>query len=661
MPRAYVVGNGKTLLGLDRFGQVRDFYFPYVGHEDHVRGHYLHKLGVFVDGRISWFDEDSNWNIKVESEEEALASRIIARNESIGVSLIFKDLVYNESPIFIRKVEVENLSQRSREIKVFFSHQFEIYKSHGADTGYFDPNRHAIIHYKGQRVFLINGEIENMPFSDYTIGLANYRGMEGSHRDAGDGILSKNPIEHGPVDSTVGFYGFYSGGEKKLIHYWVVAGTSIPEVCELNQLVLKRTPEHMLKTTSDYWRAWINKYNWSFYKMSPEAVSLFRKSQMIVRAHVDSGGAIIASSDSDMLQQGKDTYSYMWPRDAAFSSMALDRSGDQNVARRFFEFCRDIISSDGYFMHKYLPDKSLGSSWHPWVRDGIPQLPIQEDETALVIWALYEHYIHSKDLEFVEEMFNSVIEKSADFMVSYRDKKTGLPKPSYDLWEEKYGVHTFTASAVYGALMAATNFSKLLGKTNHAENYMNAAEEVKAGILQYLYDEKTGHFIKSLSKSGKENIKDETVDISSCFGIFHFGVLPPNDAKLKKSFELTVSQLSRNSAVGGVARYEGDAYYRIPADTAGNPWFITTLWAIQYDISLAQTEKEFDEVRKKIDWVAKFALASGVLSEQINPHNGEQVSAAPLTWSHAEYINTILKYLDRSEDLGLCLACNPVP
>ena len=39
-------------------------------------------------------------------------------------------------------------------------------------------------------------------------------------------------------------------------------------------------------------------------------------------------------------------------------------------------------------MHKYRPDKSLGSSWHPWVRNGKPELPIQEDETALVIYAL---------------------------------------------------------------------------------------------------------------------------------------------------------------------------------------------------------------------------------------------------------------------------------
>lgn len=661
MPRSIVLGNGKTLVGIDRLGQVRDLYFPKVGLEDQVRGHYLHKMGVWVDGSISWFDGDSRWNIEVLSDENSLASNIIANNDGIGIKLIFKDVVYNESSVFLRKVEVLNNQSKSREIKVYFGQQFELYKSHGADTAYFDPDRHAIVHYKGQRVFMINGEMEGLPFTDYTIGLANFQGHEGSHRDADDGSLTKNPIEHGPVDSVVGFYGFYSGGETKIIHYWLIGGTSVDEVIELNATILKKTPDHVIKTTCDYWNAWVNKYEFTFFRMSPASINLFKKSLMIMRAHVDDGGAIIASSDSDMLNQGKDTYAYMWPRDAGFSAVALDRAGDQNVAQRFFTFCRDVISKDGYFMHKYLPDKSIGSSWHPWVRDGVKQLPIQEDETAIVIWALYEHYMRGRDLEFVEELFNTVIERAADFMVSYRDKKTGLPKPSYDLWEEKYGVHTFTAASVFGALMAAANFSHILGKTNHEENYRKAANEVRDGIMKYLYDENSGHFLKSIIIKDKEIIKDSTVDMSSVYGIHYFSVLPSNDQRLKRAFDQTRTQLSRNISVGGIARYEGDYYYKIVGDTAGNPWIITTLWAVEYDISLAQTEKEFEAIRSQLDWVAKFASPSGILSEQLNPHNGAQVSASPLTWSHAQYVNTVLKYLDRLDQLGICSVCNPVP
>ena len=115
-------------------------------------------------------------------------------------------------------------------------------------------------------------------------------------------------------------------------------------------------------------------------------------------------------------------------------------------------------------MHKYRPDKSLGSSWHPWMRNGNKQYPIQEDETATVIFVLWKFYELSKDLEFVEKMYTKLVKKAAEFMTAYRDEKTGLPKASYDLWEQDFGIFTYSAASTYGALKAAARFADLLGK-----------------------------------------------------------------------------------------------------------------------------------------------------------------------------------------------------
>ena len=65
--------------------------------------------------------------------------------------------------------------------------------------------------------------------------------------------------------------------------------------------------------------------------------------------------------------------------------------------------------------------------------------------------------------------------RAADFLLEYRDKKTGLPSPSYDLWEEKRGTSTFTASAVYGALCAAAGLSTVLGKKKRGEDVSEMA------------------------------------------------------------------------------------------------------------------------------------------------------------------------------------------
>jgi GH15 family glucan-1,4-alpha-glucosidase len=661
MARSIILSNNNLFIALDNKGMVRDVYFPHVGQEDHVRGHYLHRVGVWVDGRMSWFNEDNAWSISISCEDESLASAIVARHPQLQVELVFKDIVYNEKTIFVRRVTVTNRSDRAREIKLYFGHQFEIYKAHGGDTAYFDPMNHAVIHYKGRRVFLISAVLDGERFEDYAIGLSDFNGQEGTHRDADDGILSKNPIEHGPVDSVIGLYANYTPGQSKVCHYWVAAATSIAEAVALNQYVQKKTPEHLVRTASDYWKAWVNAYEWSFYGLSKEHIALFKRSLMYVRAHVDEGGGVLASGDSDMLQYGMDTYAYVWPRDAAYTALALDHAGDTNVAKRFFLFCKEVITEDGYLMHKYLPDKSLGSSWHPWIKDGKFQLPIQEDETALVIYALHEHFLRSHDLEFLEDMFNPLVEKAADFMVRYRDAETHLPQPSYDLWEEKHASSTFTASTVYGALIAAAELSKVLGKAEHEARYMQAAIEIRDGIMKYLWDDNAGVFLKMVTHNFGEDVYDRTVDISSVYGVFSFGVLPPNDPRLARGFENTVRILSRGISIGGIARYEGDYYYRSDSQSAGNPWITTTLWYAEYLIAIAKTDADFERVREIFTWVVRYSSPAGILAEQLHPQTGAQIGASPLTWSHAAYVNAVLKYFDRLQELGICPTCKVTP
>lgn len=660
MPKSLTLGNGNILVCTDKRAQVRDFYFPYVGLENHVGGHFVHRVGVWVDGGLNWFDH-SNWDIQILSGDQSLSGKTVAKNRALGVTLNILDTVYNEKNIFLREVKITNDSDRRRTIKLYFGHEFEIYESHRGDTAYFDPINHVMVHYNGKRVFLVNGLSKNGGFDDYTAGIFKIEGKEGSFKDAEDGRLEKNLIEHGPSDSVLGFYLDINPNESETVYYWIASGESIEEVQEMNTYTLERKPEHLMRTTRDFWHAWVNKYNFTFYGLTQDEISLFKRSLLTIRAHADNNGAIIASADSDMLQNGRDTYSYMWPRDGAFSAMAFDMAGDFNVSERFFDFCHHVLTDDGYLMHKYRPDESLGSSWHPWMRNGKIELPIQEDETALVLIALWHHYSQSRDLEFIEKVYNTLVKKAADFMVGYRDPKTRLPKASYDLWEEKFGIHTFTCASVYQALTVAAKFAKLLGKEKSEHIYTTAAFEIRQSILNYLYDEEEGIFVKMINVAeGGEIVVDRTLDMSSVYGIFSFGVLDVNDPRLTRAIKQIEERLLVKTSVGGIVRYEGDVYFRDSAGVPGNPWIITSLWLAQYYIARAKKESDFAPVHQWLAWVVKHSGESGLLSEQLHPYSGAQLSATPLTWSHSEYIMTIIKYLDRLEELGICLKCNPL-
>ena len=659
MPKSLVLGNGNILVGFDKFGQLRDFYFHYVGLENHVGPPLVHKIGVFTDGIFSWIDS-KDWEVSVDCELDTQAGVIEAQNESLKLKIIFNDIVYNEKNILIRKVTVRNLTERPRQIEIFFNQQFEIFQAHKGDTAYFDPKDKTIIHYKGRRVFLVNVFDGEPGIKDYSIGLCGIEGREGTFKDAEDGKLEKNPIEHGLVDSVVGVSVTVEAKKESVFYYWLTVGKSIEKVKELNQFIIDRGTESLIETTKDYWNAWVNKQNFTFYNLLPSHIDLFKKSLVILRTHADNTGPIIASGDSDLLQYERDTYSYMWPRDASICALALDKVGDHNVAKRFFECANQIISNEGYFMHKYRSDKSLGSSWHPWIKDNVPQLPIQEDETALVIWGLWQHFDLTKDLEFIEVVYNSLIKKAADFMVSYCDSETGLPKPSYDIWEMKYGISTFTSCSVYGALTAAAKFAKLLGKQKAAANYYTVAQKIKNGIFKYLYNPQSGLLYKLINFENGKMVIDETVDISSVHGLIKFRVVDIDDAKLATIFERTVQKLEVKTDVGGIARFEGDRYFTVGYEVPGNPWFNTTLWVAQYYVKKAKSEDDMKKVKDYLSWVAKYALPSGILSEQLNPYTGEQISVAPLSWSHAEYIKTVIGYLEKLEELGVCKACYPL-
>jgi GH15 family glucan-1,4-alpha-glucosidase len=57
-----------------------------------------------------------------------------------------------------------------------------------------------------------------------------------------------------------------------------------------------------------------------------------------------------------------------------------------------------------------------------------------------------------------------------------------------------------------------------------------------------------------------------------------------------------------------------------------------------------------EEAAKDIEWAARFAR-SGMLSEQLNPYTGEPISATPLTWSHAEFVRTVIEYDKKNKSL----------
>ncbi len=655
MARAVTIGNGSMLVGLDYRGQLRDLYYPHVGEANHVSGasgNFVHRIGVFVDGNLSWLDSE-DWQIDIGSHHETSVGSMQAVNEKLGIILSSKDAVHNEQNVFLRNFTITNKSSVSCEIKLFLSQQFRIYESRRGDTAFYDPRVKAIVHYKGKAAFLINAYINGTQFTEYNIGLFGIEGKEGTYMDALDGKLEKNPIEHGSVDSVIGLTANLEPEASAEAFYWVVCGDNIPEVHSLDEYVIEETPERLISSTEFYWRAWLEKETRDLSILPSPLRTLYNRSLIIMRVHTDNDGGIIASSDTDMLHHGRDTYSYVWPRDAAVIATALDISGYHDAAKRFFSFITECIEPGGYFMHKYRTDGVLGSSWHPWMQQGKPHLPIQEDETAATVVALWRHYEREHDLEFIESLYNPFIEPAAKFLCDYIEPTTGLPQASYDLWEEKYGTSTYTASSVYAALIAASRFAMILGKDDDSRTYQAIAQRMQAAIGSILFDESMGMFVKHvLHNEDGELTYDRTLDTSSFYGLITFDVFDIDDPKITKAAKTVKDRLQVHANSKGYVRYENDGYYRMSDADSPNPWVITTLWMAQYLIKKATKLTELKEPLGLLEWTCSHATTGGVLAEQMHPNTRVHLSTAPLIWSHAEYVLAVDAYLNKVKELS---------
>lgn len=648
MPRDLPLGNGDFLVTFDGRYQLRDIYYPHVGQENHTVGDPC-RFGVWADGKFSWLGGD-DWEYHIAYEHETLVGDTTLHNAALGLRLRCRDAVDFDRNIYFKEVTVEDELGREREIRVFQHFDAHLFGNDVGDSAFYDPRSQAIVHYKGRRAFLISGTAGGQSFglTSFAIGQKDAPGKEGTWRDAEDGVLSRNPVAQGSIDS-VGMLGLRVPAKgSSTVVFWIAAGQSYDEVRELDKLVRERGPASFLARTKDYWRLWANKDESIADHLPVEIARLYKRSTLIIRTQVDNRGAIIAGNDSDVLRFNRDTYSYLWPRDGALVADALDLAGYGEVTRRFFFLCGDLMTREGYLLHKYNPDGSLGSSWHAWsTPEGRLELPIQEDETGLPIWALWQHYERDRDIEFIRPLYRKLVRTGADFMATFREVHTKLPAPSFDLWEERRGIHAFTTAAVWAGLTAGRNFAVAFGQHELAKRYAVAAQEIREAALTHLWDADRGRFVRTIAVLPDGMIvKDATIDISIA-GIFLFGMLPADDPRVVATMKAIEQRLTVRTVVGGIARYENDYYFQVSQDVAsvpGNPWFVSTLWLAEWYIATAATLDDLERPLALLRWCAGKALPSGVLAEQVHPYTGEPLSVSPLTWSHAAFVSAVQRY-----------------
>ena len=670
MPRDLPLGNGHLLVTFDSTYALSDIYFPHVGTENHAYRRHS-RLGVWADGQFAWLD-DSAWQLSLRYAEDSLVTRVEARNDNLGVLLVIEDTVDFDEDILVRRFSARSTAGHPIEVRLYLHLDVALGGNTVGDTVFYHPAYQSVVAYKNRHYLLLGGRtMRRYHLDGWTTG------QKQGWRDAEDGALEGHPVAFGSVDCVGELrLGRVEAERPAVAHFWLAVGASLEEVGRLHDLVLDSGPDRLIDRTYKYWQAWVTKDPDRFPGLSdlPDTIQrLYRRSLLVANTAADRGGAIIASPDSEIsaphsphgvsgppitdIFQGHENYAYSWPRDGSFVAMAFDRAGYASIARDYLNFCTQtaVRHKDGenqaFMLQKYLSNGAVASNVIPWIDyRGRPRLPIQEDESAMVLIAIRNHYELTRDWGFVAKLYGPMITGIANFLVDFREPDTGLPLPSQDLWEERQGVHAFSIATVWRALRDAAYFADLFVEPDLAAKYRKAADEIRLGTEKYLYDADGGRFARSLYLDEHEELcKDMIVD-ASLFALSYFGMFEPDDPRIVATMKAVEDVLGVAGEHPGLARFEGDTYHLRQSAAAmnipGNPWFICMLWLAQYQLQRAKVPADLEKPLAILDQVARGALASGVLAEQLDPASGEPAGATPLTWSHATVVLTVLDYIE---------------
>lgn len=589
MARALSLSNGELFVGLSENGLVDTLHFPFVGSENHTPG-LTHRIGVWVDGRLSWIDEDG-WSHKFKYPANSLIGHSVMVNESIGIILEFEDFVDADSNVLVRNIHIININQQQRSVRLFCHQAFTIGGYESDNTAQYLPAKSAILHYRGRRAFMVGGTTDvGQDFDQYTVGRFG-GGLDGTWRDAEDGELSMSSAECGQTDSTIGFSVIIGGLSSRRVHYWLAASTSVRAVISLESGVRKQGVYRRLSSTTDWWRKWLSPSHKAADQLKPKYRKPFVDSLMTVRANIDRRGAIIYDTSRDDL-------SICDPLAGSLSIWPMIRLGFRQEPADYFNFIRQSLTDAGHLMMGYRADGSITLTSLAYSED-LP--PLDSAQTATSLFVFSQMHALNKQPKFLKDNYASLVVPMADFLVDFIDER-GLPRASHDARSDTWGVSTLTTALTYAALTSAAELADSNKDQDSSIKWRTAAQEMRDVAEE------------SFVRNGKVRSCDEgsSVSIGSVYGVFMFGLLDMDHPAIASSVEALEQDLRRDDGLFSGRQGEVD--------------YVGSLWMAQYYMETGQKDKS----SQIIDQVAHAISTHGKNGPHLN------------TWVHAEFVSTLL-------------------
>jgi glucoamylase len=631
------IGNSKMLATLDRCGQLHRLWWPHIDFPQHIEETYA---GIWVDGKtesVSWFHQEP-WQHQQNYLGDTPILRTTAFSPDLRLEVACEDEMVPGTDVMMRHYTFTNRGSQEHSLSFLYFSSCQIGEIRLYNTTMFDMKQDALVHYRREYAISIGA---SLPVSGYQTGHVK--------QNITQNRLNGNPIAMNGEGGLAWQLGTLCPGESKELTLFIVAGEGPDQA--VTALVQARAEGHaaLRKITQDYWKNYLSMAK--PVQTGIEAVDrCYRRSLIVFKLMTDeTHSSMIAAPEFDEEFSRCGGYAYCWGRDAAYIITAVDRVGYHWMARQFYRWTLRAQSRDGSWQQRHYLDGRLAPQWG-----------LQIDETGSILWGMWQHYRLTGDTSFLAEVWEAV-KKGAHFLIHFIDPETGLPLPSRDLWEERDGEHTYSAAAVFGGLIGASEIAKARGCEELAHLWSKEAEKIRAAVSEKLWNEERQAFYRGLklavtpermaeAEAAGKKVKtevnekgyktymvweDPVIDVSLLGLNVPFELFPPDDERMIRTAD-AIEKCLTSHPVGGIKRYEDDSYI------GGNPWILTTLWLAMYRIK----QGKIREGMKLLHWVVDHRTNLDLLPEQIDRRTGKTAWVVPLTWSHAMFVLTVLDLVE---------------
>jgi GH15 family glucan-1,4-alpha-glucosidase len=321
-------------------------------------------------------------------------------------------------------------------------------------------------------------------------------------------------------------------------------------------------------------------------------------------------------------------YRFSWIRDSTFALWGMFSLGFDWEAVDFFNFIAEVAVRDDRLQIMY----GIGgeSDLEEHELDHLPgyadSRPVRIGNAAYAqqqhdVWGalLDSLYLHSRTVDHLDNRIWPIIDKQVgEALKHWREPDAGI-------WEVRGELQHFTSSKImcWVAVDRGARLARMTGEHGKASEWEDAAEEIKADILEHGVDERgvlTQHYGSS------------ALDASLLLApLLRF--LPPDDPRIRATVmairkELTVDGLVLRYKVGetddGFSGEEGTF-------TICSFWLVSALCEIG----------EFEKARKLCGKLLSFAGRLELYGEEIDAHSGQHLGNFPQAFTHLALINAV--------------------